>query len=570
MSIDGDLVKIVLKFMNESNNMDTLNSSIMLEMTKYTSTKDTHLISKEKNQNTIVNNSQIMSKDNFQSHEIIINKNSNMASIKLIISDLKNISCEMIHLYIYEKSNNLDIISNDNKKYIEITDDAENIYEIYKKNKNRSEDFLNLFVSFISNNNQVRVIIDFYQQNIEKIFLKLQTNCSLFLLKNIINNKLDESLDINLIKLIFLDITTFNIKENSKSKIQNRNKKFKDKTTLKEIINFNSPQSNEDNDNINFKYTLHFLITLKTNEGNSERMGLNFRFNYLKEPQKINFIENAPSYCTCTDGLNLFAFCYNPKCELFNKYFVENLGYGVFDILKQAKNIVCPKCFLEKTVEVKNIGIINSKWVYSGKLKTTKIKEHSSFEGDGITLDDKLYIFREMKINSFLIKLYMEIKPYFSEDKIKQVSRTKEEEELDNIALCDDLESNKLNISKRKQKFKFNSPIPTLKSISTLGCDNQKNLLNTNNNLQNFLKRNMSYANQNKIMTEKIKIYDNESEISDMKSVEIDKELHNCGNNTINCIEDSFSFSGGCCNMSKNLKNIGNKNNDRSELCLVF
>ena len=563
MSIDSEQLKIILKFMNESNNMDTLNSSLMCEATKYTSTKDTNPNSKDKNQNTINCNS----KDNFQSHEITVNKNNNIASIKMLISELKNISCEMVHLYIYEKSNNLDLISNDSKKYIEINDDSENINEIYKKYKNKNEDFLNLFVSFIFNNNQVRLTIDFYQQNIEKIFLKLQTNCSLFLLKNIINNKLDESLDINLINLFFLDITELNIAENNKSKIQNHNNKFKDKITLKEIINLYYPHSNEDTDNINYKYSLHFLITLKTYEGSSEQMGINFRFNYLKEVQKINFIENAPSYCTCSDGLNLFAFCFNPKCELFNKYFVENLGYGVFDILKQIKRIVCPRCFIQKTVEVKNIGIINSKWVYSGKLKTTKIKENSSFEGDGITLDDKLYIFQEMKINSFLLKLYMEIKPYFSKNKIRQVARTKEEEELDDIALCDDLESNKINTCKRTQKFKFNSPMPTLKSTSTLGIENRKNRINTNN-LQNFLKRNTSYANQNKLISEKIRIYDNESEISDMNSVKIDKEFPNCGNNAISCIEDTCSFSGGCFSLKKN--NNGNKCSERTELCSIF
>ena len=567
MSNDNDLLKIILKFKNESNNIETLNSSLVFEATKYTSTKETNINSKDKNLNIINLNLQL-AKDNMQSHEIIINKNNSIASIKMIISELKNISCEMIHLYTcYEKPNNLDVISNDSKKYIEITDDTENINEIYKKNKNRNEEFLNLFVSFIPNNNQVRVIIDFYQQNIEKIFLKLQTNCSLYLMKHIINHKFDKTLNITLIKLFLLDTTATNIKENSKSKIQNHNKKFKDNITLKEILNYYFPQSTEENDNINFKYSLHFLIVLKTYEGNSEQIGLNFRFNYLKEVQKINFIENAPSYCTCSDGLNLFAFCFNPKCELFNKYFVENLGYGVFDILRQAKKITCPKCSEQKSVEVKNIGIINSKWVYSGKLKTNKIKESSSLEGDGITLDDKLYIFKEVKINSFLLKLYMEAKPYFTKTKIRKSNRTKEEEELDDIALCDDLESNKINISKRTLRFKFNSPLPTLKSTSTLGVENRKN---QNNHIQKLLKRNMSYINQNKIMTEKLKIYDNESEISDMNSVVVEKAFNNCGNNAINCIEDTCSFSGGCFYVNKNHSNYEDKSNERSEFCEIF
>jgi hypothetical protein len=57
--------------------------------------------------------------------------------------------------------------------------------------------------------------------------------------------------------------------------------------------------------------------------------------------------------------------------------------------LKRSKNIKCPKFGDYSSIEIKNIGIINCKYFYSGKLKA-KEKEKSSFEGDGITLDDKL------------------------------------------------------------------------------------------------------------------------------------------------------------------------------------
>ena len=57
--------------------------------------------------------------------------------------------------------------------------------------------------------------------------------------------------------------------------------------------------------------------------------------------------------------------------------------------MKRSKNIKCPKFGDYSSIEIKNIGIINCKYFYSGKLKA-KEKEKSSFEGDGITLDDKL------------------------------------------------------------------------------------------------------------------------------------------------------------------------------------
>ena len=71
--------------------------------------------------------------------------------------------------------------------------------------------------------------------------------------------------------------------------------------------------------------------------------------------------------------------------------------------MKRSKNIKCPKFGDYSSIEIKNKGIINSKYFYNGKLKA-KEKGKSSFKGDGITLDDKLYIFKEAKINSFLIQ----------------------------------------------------------------------------------------------------------------------------------------------------------------------
>ena len=183
-----------------------------------------------------------------------------------------------------------------------------------------------------------------------------------------------------------------NNETNKKNLVKNNNTPFSERKTLNDIISYflpnNNINSNSNNNSNNIKYNLHFLLIIKNDVSSSEQIGLNFRFNYLKDVSKISFNKNAPEYCEYSDGINLFAFCFNQECLLYKKYFVINLGYGLFNILK-SKNIKCPKFGDYSSIEIKNIFIINCKYFYSGKLKA-KEKEKSSFEGDGITLDDKL------------------------------------------------------------------------------------------------------------------------------------------------------------------------------------
>ena len=170
-----------------------------------------------------------------------------------------------------------------------------------------------------------------------------------------------------------------------------------------------------------------------------------------------------------------------------------------------------PKMWYYSSIEIKNIGIINSKYFYSGKLKA-KEKEKSSFEGDGITLDDKLYIFKEAKINSFLVQLYIEAKPHFMiMNKILVSKRTKEDVELDDIALCDDIKS--------KNNNNNNSVVPSLFTTSALGLDynNYKYMSGfSSKSPQHFLKNINTISN-------KVKIYDDESEILEKNDVIVDK-----------------------------------------------
>ena len=419
-----------------------------------------------------------------------------MASIKMIISDIEKISSEKIHFFFLDKnqeskSNEKENINsiilkkinqdffNKNKNILEELKDTENID--YIKKRLDTNFYPNIFYIIVDSSNiksfdfpnySICVIIDFYQQNIDKIIFNLDASCSLFLLKNIINNKLKNNANINInikqIKLFCIDVTEIEEEKNLTKKSKNtENIIFHDWKNLNEIIEYF--YHNEGKERIGFKFNIHFLLTIVNKIKMLEKIGLNFRFNYLKEVNKISFDENAPKYCECSDGINLFLFCINEDCSLFNKYFIVNIGYGVFDILKQSKKVKCPKCNNKDYLELKNIGIINSKYYYKGILKT-KNKKISIIEGDNTTLDDKLYIFKEAKINSFLSELYIEAKPHFIiQEKYSFSKRTKEDNELDDIYLNDIInKTKKINNNKNLKEFKNSNNIKIYDNESDL------------------------------------------------------------------------------------------------------
>ena len=201
----------------------------------------------------------------------------------------------------------------------------------------------------------------------------------------------------------------------------NQSKEINDKLTLKNIINsyFGNKSSSQ--------FMIYFLLS--RNKDNKLQMGLNFKFNYLKNISKINFNNQAPSYCECSDGINLFAYCRKENCILNNNLFIKVLGYGIFNIMKEIEKVNCPFC--NNKSEVKNIGLINSKWFYKGKLNCPK---QNCFEGDGITIDDQLYILKETKISSLLLKLIIEVKPHIIEKDFYTELLSNDSED---VALCD-------------------------------------------------------------------------------------------------------------------------------------
>ena len=529
---------------------------------------------KKISENSLKNNSKNYSqKILFNQKQFKLKPNNAISSLKIKISDIENVSSERIHIFFIdsiqkdikeEKKENINLLILKkitveyllkNKKYLEESKDTDLIENL--KIRLGIDYYPNLFY-LIHDSNSIQiidrynpnystcVIIDFYQENIEKIIFNLDANCSLFLLKNIVSNKLNINMNINHIKLFLIDIIEINKENNSSIIIKNKEKGFSDYKNLNDIVEFFYPFGNNDRNDV--KYNIHFLLTISNNVGNCEQMGLNFKFNYLKEISKISFDENAPEFCECSDGINLFFFCFNRDCFLFNKYFVINLGYGSFDIINQSKKVKCPKCFKNSNLELKNIGIINSKYYYKGILKNQE-KKKAITEGNNMTLDEKLYIFKETKINSLLSQLYMQAKPHFIESgKVHCSKRTKEDEELDNIYLSD-------SINNHKSKF--------LSRNSFIGLNNNSNY------------KSLKGLNSDKnIINKKIKIYDNESDLIEKNDIIID-DFDSGILNEFNCMKSINFFNCFICEHNQNNNESFSEseyinNNNKSSVCIIF
>ena len=157
---------------------------------------------------------------------------------------------------------------------------------------------------------------------------------------------------------------------------------------------------------------------------NKCKFGLDFRFTILQyfyplsneeivEDNKlevINYYNN--DFYQIKSGINLYFKCLNANCKHNQILFVLNIGYGTFDIFNLIKhNTLCPSCnkksfyynniryFAGKSVknnlELKYIGMMNSKWSYKGYLEGIKM---TVVDGKGLTVVNNL-IYRTKEFN---------------------------------------------------------------------------------------------------------------------------------------------------------------------------
>lgn len=321
---------------------------------------------------------------NDQKKENFDNNRNSVLFLKSVVAQKMNITPDCLILYLFHS---------DIQQFIELKDEMA-LTKILKKDSQ----VLVLYYSF--NDKRIKLRIQINQRNIQRININLASNCSILMLKHIINKKLSNNFPISLQKIYFVRIGNLSKKLIISNHTAN-DKELSNDTRIEDIIH-NTCQKDD--------YVINLMLVLK---GQTKfQAGINFSFNCLNSVTKIGYEDTAPNYRECNDGLNLFCDCKNESCDLFNEMFVIPLGYGEFNIIgKELNNIKCPKC-PEKVNQIilKNIGLINSQWNYRALLYNTITKP---LTGGGITLDEKLYLFKETNFKNIFQKLFINVKEFF-------------------------------------------------------------------------------------------------------------------------------------------------------------
>lgn len=272
------------------------------------------------------------------------------------------------------------------------------------------------------------------------------------------------------------DLTNYIVKNQT-------NRNFNNDSTISQIYNYYINGSDkmidlekdincikyDDNSSSSEGGILNFILMEK--KDNKCRLGLDFRFTILQnfhplskeeniEEEKmevINYYQN--DYYQIKSGINLYFNCLNSNCKNNKDIFILNIGYGTFDILNLIRhNSLCPFCIKKtntnnrikyyeknniKNVDLKYIGMMNSKWSYKGYLEGIKM---TTIEGKGLTvINDLLYRTKEFNFLSQFKKLLFQIEFYVSKnDYIKSI---------DSSIISDNMNIDNENIRNNKAKI---------------------------------------------------------------------------------------------------------------------
>lgn len=113
----------------------------------------------------------------------------------------------------------------------------------------------------------------------------------------------------------------------------------------------------------NIKHNSNIHLVLKCSERGPRE---SFAFNGINELVTLQLSRWVPKWISLNQGISWVSNCENPNCEAFMKEVIWNKGFGVFDVLLERKNAVCPIC--KKTFQtVQNCGFFKTKWKYFGK-----------------------------------------------------------------------------------------------------------------------------------------------------------------------------------------------------------
>ena len=333
---------------------------------------------------------------------------------------------------------------------------------------------------------------------------------------------------------------------------------------------------------------LNFIFMEK--KDNKCHFGLDFRFTILQyfyplskdeiiEDDKlevINYYNN--NFYQIKSGINLYFNCLNDNCKYNQKLFILNIGYGTFDIFNLIKhNLLCPSCNkssnyyinnikyygaknIKNNLEMKYIGMMNSKWSYKGYLEGIKM---TVVDGKGLTVvNNLLYRTKEFNFLTQFKKLLFQADFYISKNNYKiednntilsEISEIKEDIIIDdknshiekikdiNIKLKKEeigqntiknkgiqtKEHNKRNSKKSENFIKFKTEKQITQPENT---DFENNSFITLKTKQNLSKKNTNIKNintGNKRYTHNIENFENNNTIIDFNII-IDKAKTNC------------------------------------------
>ena len=333
---------------------------------------------------------------------------------------------------------------------------------------------------------------------------------------------------------------------------------------------------------------LNFIFMEK--KDNKCHFGLDFRFTILQyfyplskdeiiEDDKlevINYYNN--NFYQIKSGINLYFNCLNDNCKYNQKLFILNIGYGTFDIFNLIKhNLLCPSCNkssnyyinnikyygaknIKNNLEMKYIGMMNSKWSYKGYLEGIKM---TVVDGKGLTVvNNLLYRTKEFNFLTQFKKLLFQADFYISKnnykiednntilseiseikediiiddknshiEKIKDINiKLKKEEIGQNTIKNKDIqtkEHNKRNSKKSENFIKFKTEKQTTQPENT---DFENNSFITLKTKQNLSKKNTNIKNintGNKRYTHNIENFENNNTNIDFNII-IDKAKTNC------------------------------------------
>lgn len=153
-----------------------------------------------------------------------------------------------------------------------------------------------------------------------------------------------------------------------------------------------------------------FKLNLLIKKPTMFNLGVDLTFNKLKNYQKIEFDNSAPSYREIGDGLNFQVSCQNAKCIIFKQVFLVHLGIGKFELTKEKNNAKCPKCEGKK-VSINRLMFVNSQWFFKAKLQKN---DNSVVKGEGVTFENKIFFSDEINLAdysllAFVVKRFLSV-----------------------------------------------------------------------------------------------------------------------------------------------------------------